>query len=157
MNLIKHLFAGLGVLRRMSMKKYIIIGSVAALVLIAVSVFALQGKNTQTATAQEVAPLPAATASSGCGASGSCCGSSAGCGGASGGCGGQALNPDEAKVRTGQITAYLVDYYTKKKGYENVQVKIEDFGCHQEATVSSDGQVVDRLSVSGNSITKLES
>jgi hypothetical protein len=143
---------------RINMRKYIIIGSVAVLVLVAVSVFALQGKNTQAATAQEVAPLAASTSSSGCGASGSGCGSSAsaGCGGASGGCGGEALNPDEAKARTDQITAYLQDYYTGKLGYEKVQVKIDDFGCHQEATVSSDGQVVDRLSVSGNSITKIE-
>jgi len=142
------------------MKKYIIIGSVAILVLVAVSVFALQGKNTQTAIAEEVAPLAASTSSAGCGASGSGgCGSSAsaGCGGASGGCGGEALNPAEAKVRTDQITAYLTDYYAGKMGYENVQVKIEDFGCHQEAVVSSDGQVVERLSVSGNSITKIES
>jgi len=141
------------------MKKYIIIGSVAAFVLVAVSVFALQGKSGQAAVAEEVAPLAASTSSSGCGASGSGgCGSSAsaGCGGASGGCGGEALNPDEAKARTGQITAYLQDYYTGK-GYEKVQVKIDDFGCHQEATVSSGGKVVDRLSVSGNSITKIES
>ncbi|MCJ7498759.1 hypothetical protein MUP29_00760 [bacterium] len=134
------------------MKKYIIIGSVAVFVLVAVSVFALQGKSGQAAVAEEVAPLAAATSSSGCGASGSGgCGSSA-----SGGCGGEALNPDEAKARTDQITAYLQDYYTGK-GYEKVQVKIDDFGCHQEATVSSDGKVVDRLSVSGNSITKIES
>lgn len=133
------------------MKKYIIIGSVAVFVLVAVSVFALQGKSGQAAVAEEVAPLAAATSSSGCGASGSGgCGSSA-----SGGCGGEALNPDEAKARTDQITAYLQDYYTGK-GYEKVQVKIDDFGCHQEATVSSDGKVVDRLSVSGNSITKIE-
>lgn len=141
------------------MKKYIIIGSVAVFVLVAVSVFALQGKSGQAAVAEEVAPLAASTSISGCGASGSGgCGSSAsaGCGGASGGCGGEALNPDEAKARTGQITAYLQDYYTGK-GYEKVQVKIDDFGCHQEATVSSSGKVVDRLSVSGNSITKIES
>ena len=141
------------------MKKFIIIGSVAVFVLVAVSVFALQGKSGQAAVAEEVAPLAASTSSSGCGASGSGgCGSSAsaGCGGASGGCGGEALNPDEAKARTGQITAYLQDYYTGK-GYKKVQVKIDDFGCHQEATVSSSGKVVDRLSVSGNSITKIES
>ena len=66
------------------------------------------------------------------------------------------MKPDEAKARTGQITAYLQDYYTGK-GYEKVQVKIDDLGCHQEATVSSGGKVVDRLSVSGNSITKIES
>jgi len=134
------------------MKKYIVIGSVGVLVLVAISVFALQGKSGQVAVAEEVAPLAAATSSSGCGG-----GASAGCGGgASGGCGGEALSPDEAKARTDQITAYLQDYYTGKLGYKDVQVKIDDFGCHQEATVSSSGQVVDRLSVSGNNITKIE-
>jgi hypothetical protein len=142
------------------MRKYIIIGTVAVFVLVAVSVFALQGKSGQTAVAQEVAPLAASTSSSGCGAgdSGGCgSGASAGCGGASGGCGGEALNPTEAKARTDQITAYLQDYYTGKLGYKDVQVKIDDFGCHQEATVSSSGQVVERLSISGSNITKIES
>ena len=140
------------------MRKYIIISMVAAFVLVAVSVFALQGRSGQTSVAEEVAPLAATTSNSGCGAGGSGCGSSAsaGCGGAAGGCGGEALNPDEAKARTDQITAYLQDYYTSKLGYKSVQVKIDDFGCHQEATVSSSGQVVDRLSVSGNTITKIE-
>jgi len=140
------------------LKKYIVIGSVAVLVLVAVSVLAPQGKSGKAAVAEEVAPLAASTSSSGCGAGGSGCGvgASVGCGGAAGGCGGEALNPAEAKVRTDQITAYLQNYYTEKLGYENVQVKIDDFGCHQEATVSSSGQVVDRLSVSGNRITKIE-
>jgi hypothetical protein len=139
------------------MKKYVIIGSVAVFTFIAVSVFALQGRSTQTPTAKEVAPLPAATASTGCGASGSGCGSSAGCGGASGGCGGEVLNPAETKARTDQITAYLTDYYTTKMGYENIQVKVDDLGCHQEATVTSSGQIVEKLSISGNRITKIDS
>ena len=141
------------------MRKYIIISTVAVFVLVAVSVFALQGKNEQAAVAQEVAPLAATTSSSGCGAGGSGgCGSgvSAGCGGAAGGCGGEALSPDEAKARTDQITAYLQDYYTGKLGYENVQVKIDDFGCHQEATVTQAGQLVEKLSISGSNITKIE-
>ncbi len=144
---------------RIDMRKYIIIGTVAAFVLVAVSVFALQGRSGQTAVAQEVEPLAATTSNSGCGAAGSGgCGSgaSAGCGGAAGGCGGEALNPDEAKARTDQITAYLQNYYTSKLGYKSVQVKIDDFGCHQEVTVSSSGQLVDRLSVSGNTITRIE-
>lgn len=142
------------------MRKYVILGTVAVFILVAVSVFALQGKNQQAAVAQEVAPLAASTSNSGCGAgdSGGCgSGASAGCGGAAGGCGGEALNPTEAKARTDQITAYLQDYYTGKLGYENVKVKIDDFGCHQEATVSSGGKILDKLSVSGNSITKIES
>ena len=141
------------------MKKYIIIGSVAALVLVAVSVFALQGKNTQTATAQEVAPLAASTSSSGCGASGSGCGSidSAGCGSASGGCGAQAANPAEAGDRLDQITAYLVDYYTNKRGLSDVEVAVESFGCHEEATVTQAGQLVEKLSINGTRISKIES
>jgi hypothetical protein len=139
------------------MRKYIIIGSVAVFILVAVSVFALQGKTTQTAASNEVAPLAASTSSSGCGASGSGCGSSAGCGGPSGGCGGEALNPTEAKVRTDQITDYLVDYYTNKRGLSDVAVKVESFGCHEEATVTQAGQVVEKLSINGSRITKLES
>ncbi len=142
------------------MKKHIIIGTAAAFILVAISVFALQGKSGQAAVAEEVAPLAASTSSSACGVvggSGGCgSGASAGCGGVAGGCGGEALSPDEAKARTDQITAYLKEYYTGKLGYTDVQVKIDDFGCHQEATVSSDGQVVDRLSVSGNRITKID-
>jgi len=141
------------------MKRYIIIGCAAAFVLLAVSVFALQDRSGQAAVAREVAPLTAATATSGCGVGGSGCGSSAsaGCGGASGGCGGEALDPTQAKARTDQITAYLTDYYTTKMGYESVQVRIDDFGCHQEATVTQAGRLVEKLSISGNRITKIES
>ena len=139
------------------MRKYIIIGSVVAFVLVAVSVFALQARNDEVAVAREVAPLAASTSASGCGADGSGCGSvSAGCGGAAGGCGGEAIDPVEAKQRQDQIVAYLQTYYTTKMGYASVQVKIDDFGCHQEATVSSAGKVLDRLSVSGNRITRIE-
>ena len=138
------------------MRKYIIIGSVAVFVLAAVSVFALQGRSGSSATAQEVAPLEASTSSSGCGASGSGCGSSAGCGGASGGCGGETVNPTEAKVRTDQIKAYLVDYYTNKKGLSEVKVEIESFGCHEEATVTQAGQFLEKLSISGSRITKIQ-
>jgi len=141
-----------------NMKKYVIIGSVAVFILVAVSVFALQGRKGQTAVAQEVSPLAASATSTGCGAGGSGCGSgaSAGCAGGSGGCGGQALNPEETRARTDQISAYLRDYYARNLGYENIQVKVDDFGCHQEATVTSGGQFVEKLSISGNRITKLE-
>jgi hypothetical protein len=139
------------------MRKYIIIGSVSIFILAAFSVFALQGRNPQTAAANEVAPLTASASVSGCGLNGSGCASSAGCGDTSGGCGTAGLNPAEAKARTEQIVTYLTDYYTAEMGYKSVQVTIEDFGCHQEATVTQDGQLVDRLSISGNRITKIES
>lgn len=140
------------------MKKYIVIGSVAVLVLVAVSVFALQGKINQPVVAEEVAPLAAATSSSGCGAGDSGCGvsASAGCGGgASGGCG-VSGSPEETKIRLDQITAYLTDFYTKKLGDTGITVSVEDFGCHQEATVTQAGQVVERLSISGSNITRIE-
>ena len=137
------------------MKRWLVIGSVAALVLVAGSVFALQGRNAQTPVAQEVSARTADGSYSGCGGSAGC-GSSAGCGGATGGCGASATSAEENQERLGLITAYPTDYYGQKLGTSDVQVQIEDFACHQEATVSSGGQVVDKLSVSGNKITKIE-
>jgi len=142
-----------------NMKKYVIPASAIAVILVAVSVFAFQiRKGGQTGVAREVAPLAASASSSGCGVDGSGCGydASAGCPGASGGCGTEALSPEDARVRTDRISAYLRDYYTGKLGYDDIQVKVDDFGCHQEATVTSGGKLVEKLSISGSRITKLE-
>ena len=145
------------------MKKYIILGSIAAFILVAVSVFALQGKGgqetvTQAAVSNEVAPKQGDGVSSGCGnAAGGCGSSSAGCGGASGGCGVTDTDPTASKERLDGIKLYLAKYYTEKLGLSDVSIEIESFGCHEEATVKQDGQVVDRLSISGNNITKIES
>ena len=46
------------------MKKYLILGGVAALILVAVSVFALQGKDVQPAVSQQVAQEVAPKAAS---------------------------------------------------------------------------------------------
>jgi hypothetical protein len=144
------------------MKKYIILGSIAAFILVAVSVFALQGKVgqdtvAQAGVAQEVAPQAAGT-SSGCGnAAGGCGSSSAGCGGAAGGCGVTDTDPTASKERLDGIKLYLAKYYAEKLGMSDVSIEIESFGCHEEATVKQGGQVVDRLSISGNQITKIES
>jgi hypothetical protein len=154
-----------GVLWRIRMKKYIIMGSIAAFVLVSVSVFALQSKSgqdtvVQASVAQEVAPQPAPAAgtSSGCGnAAGGCGSSSAGCGGAAGGCGVSDVDPAASKERLDGIKLYLAKYYSEKLGLLGVTVEVESFGCHEEATVTADGKVIDRLSISGNSITKIES
>ncbi len=144
------------------MKKFIIMGSIAAFILVAVSVFALQGKGSQETVAQagiaqEVAPKAGGT-SSGCGnAAGGCGSSSAGCGGASGGCGVTDTDPTASKERLDGIKLYLAKYYTEKLGLSDVSIEIESFGCHEEATVKQGGQVVDRLSISGTNITKIES
>lgn len=82
---------------------------------------------------------PAATAGrSGCG--GSCCGGSAG--GAA------------AASKAAQIQAYLVDFYTKSLGPE-VTVEVRDLGCHHEADVMKDGQLIKRLSINGGAITDI--
>ena len=137
------------------MKKYIIIGSVAVLVLVAVSVFALQGKNAGNSPSVE-AVSPAASASSDCATR---CGAidSADCGSATGGCGAEAASTSKDGQRIDQITAYLVDYYTNKRGLSNVTIEVESFGCHEEATVKQAGRIVEKLSINGNRITKLES
>ncbi|MDT8396601.1 MAG: hypothetical protein RRA32_09205 [bacterium] len=139
------------------MKRYVIMGSVAALVLVSVSVFALQSKSGQdtvarAGVAREVAPK-AAGPSSGCGTDGSGCGSSAGCGG----CGGLDANPREGKARLEKIEGYLVKYYTEKLGISDITIEIESFGCHEEATVKAEGKVIEKLTINGNSITKIES
>lgn len=138
------------------MRKYIAIGSVVFFILVAVSVFALQGKDTPAQTALEVQPKAAGAPYSGCGVDGSGCASSAGCAESSGGCGGEAVDPAKAKDRIDRITIYLTNYYADKTGYDNIKVSVEDFGCHQEATVSRDGRLVEKLSISGNRITKIE-
>ena len=113
---------------------------------------------TQAAVSNEVAPKQGDGVTSGCGnAAGGCGSSSAGCGGASGGCGVTDTDPTASKERLDGIKLYLAKYYTEKLGLSDVSIEIESFGCHEEATVKQGGQVVDRLSISGNNITKIES
>ncbi|UCG38300.1 MAG: hypothetical protein JSV00_08915 [bacterium] len=144
------------------MRKWVVIGIAAGALLMAVTVFALQVKNS-TPVPAAASPQAQDASYSGCGAGAGCGAQSAdgaasgGCGAsASGGCGSAASSPEAARERLEKIQAYLTDYYTKKLGGSDIKVQVQDYGCHQEATVLKGAQVVDRLSISGNSITRIE-
>ena len=47
------------------------------------------------------------------------------------------------------------DYYFSQTGDRDVEITIEDFGCHQEATILKDGQEVMKLSISGGEVTEI--
>jgi hypothetical protein len=131
------------------MKKWIIIGSAAVAVLLAVSVYALQG----VVTASDQTPLKSGefrtTDCTGCV-------TSSGCGQASGGCGRTAASPEQNSTRLERIEAYLVDYYTNGQGLNDITVEVESFGCHEEATVKQAGKIIARFSISGRSISPIE-
>lgn len=125
------------------MKKYLVLLAVMAGIAIAgtsLAVYRGSGEvETVPAPVTDLQAQPAATATgSGCG--GSCCGGSGG--GAA------------AASKAAQIQAYLVDFYTKSLGPE-VTVEVRDFGCHHEADVMKDGQIIKRLSINGGTITDI--
>lgn len=77
----------------------------------------------------------------GCNSSGP--GGSSCCGG-----GGAPLSQDE--VRTGALR-----YYVEKYGDSDVTCEVKDYGCHMEAEILKDGNVVRKLSISGSRITEI--
>jgi hypothetical protein len=100
----------------------------------------------------EKATVTGNTASGNCGSSASGCGSSGGggCGSSGGGgCGSSAAGPNAE-----QIQAYLQDYYLKSLGV-GITVIVNDLGCHQEAEIKQNNQVIKRLSISGGRITDI--
>lgn len=145
------------------MRRWYITGGIMVALAAAVALFAVgqpDGSSVAVAAvATEVAPQTAPQEGySGCG-NGSGCGQTAGvsgCDASSGGCGGP-VDPAQSARRIDSIKGYLTDYYTNGRGLSEVSVKVEDFGCHQEATVLAGGRVVEKLSISGNSITRIES
>jgi hypothetical protein len=77
----------------------------------------------------------------GCNSSGP--GGSSCCGG-----GGAPLSQDEVK-------AGVLRYYAEKYGDSDVTCVVKDYGCHMEAEILKDGNVVRKLSISGNRITEI--
>ncbi len=141
------------------MRKWFISGGIVLVIIVAVSAFAVQqfARIDQAAVVEEVQPLPKTASYSGCG-SGDCGEggeSFSSCASASGGCGGPALSPEETKVRNEQITDYIYNYYSKKLGDQDITVQVQDYGCHQEATVAKGDQIIKRLSINGNNISEL--
>ena len=141
------------------MRKWFVLGGIVLVIVVAASAFAVQQfvRTDVVAAVEEIQPQPGDTSSSGCGSSGSPCGSggSSSCAGGSGGCGGQALSPEEASVRTDQIKSYIYNFYSQKLGDQDIIVQVQDYGCHQEATVAKGDQIIKRLSISGNNISEI--
>jgi len=139
------------------MRKWFVLGAVVLVIVVAASAFAVQQfvRTDPVAAVEEIQAQPR-SASSGCGSSGAPCGSGEFSSCASGGgCGGPALGPEETSVRNDQIKNYIYKYYAEKLGDQNIVVKVQDFGCHQEATVAKGDQVIKRLSISGNNISEI--
>lgn len=85
------------------------------------------------------------------------CGSGCGLeGGAASSCcpGGAPAGPaDPRRIRSVQSAIY--ERYARQLGDRAVQVAIEDFGCHLEATVSLGGRIVKRLAISGDTVSEI--
>ena len=139
------------------MRKWTVLITCVFFILAAATVIAIQkrGAEAQT-TANEVAPLDYdSTQPADCG-NGSGCANVDGSSGCGGGCGNPA-DPAVAKERLESLKGYLFSYYSKKLGETELDIEVEDFGCHQEATVGKNGTIVERLSISGNSIRRINS
>ena len=126
------------------MKKYLFLLAVAAGIAIGGTSLAVYGGSDEAekapapATVLQASPAASASGRTGCG--GNCCG---GTGGSS-----------AAAAKAAQIESYLVDFYTKSIGPQ-ITVEVRDFGCHHEADVMRNGQIIKRLSINGGSITDI--
>jgi hypothetical protein len=47
------------------------------------------------------------------------------------------------------------DYYYAQTGDSDIEVVVEDFGCHQEADILKDGNVVMRVHINGDQVTEI--
>lgn len=140
------------------MRKWFVLGGILLVIVVAASAFAVQQfvRTDQVAAVEEIQAQPG-TASSGCGSSGAPCGSGefSSCANGSGGCGSQPVSPEQASVRNDQIKSFIYNYYSKKLGDQKITVTVQDYGCHQEATVAKGDRVIQRLSISGNNISEI--
>jgi hypothetical protein len=149
-----------GIQEELKMKKWFALISITFLILAAATVLAVQNFNEVTVY-NEVAPKSAAVSTdgySGCGGASGCgAGGSTACGSAgSSGCGAP-VDPEVAKQRVKSIQGYLFAYFSETLNDQSITVEVEDFGCHQEASILQDGKVIKRLSISGNSISEIRS
>ena len=131
------------------MKRWLIIGVAVAAVMLAVSVYALQGKIESSDSVSGVIPVSDTAGCSGCT-------SLSGCVSASRGCGSSASSPEQVQSRLEQVEAHLVRYYTERLHLTDVTVEVKSFGCHEEATVKQAGRVVEKLAISGKTISRIE-
>lgn len=84
------------------------------------------------------------------------CPGSAGRGGC-GGCGGRGIAPGQGAQGSGlkAIEDLAARYYSETYGDNDFTVKVQDFGCHQEAYILKGGQPVKKLSISGGNVYEI--
>jgi hypothetical protein len=83
-----------------------------------------------------------------------------GCNSSGGGCNSSGPNKSSccgggAPLSKGAIKAGALKYYAEKYGDSNVTCEVRDYGCHMEAEILKDGNVVKKLSISGNRIAEI--
>lgn len=81
-------------------------------------------------------------------------------GGGRGGCGGcgRATGPGQQGTQGSGLKAaedLAAKYYSQTYGDKDFTVKVQDFGCHQEAYILKNGQPVKRLSISGGNVYEI--
>jgi hypothetical protein len=74
-----------------------------------------------------------------------------------GGCGGcgRATGPGQQGAQGSGLKAaedLAYKYFSETYGEKDFTVKVQDFGCHQEAYIIKEGQPVKRLSISGGNV-----
>ena len=98
---------------------------------------------------------PAAVPGGNCGGcSGSAQAGQAGQAGISG-CTGGGCGSGTGKVDMEALKAGVVQTYAQATGESGFEVRIQDFGCHQEASILRDGQEVKRFSISGGRLYEI--
>ena len=74
--------------------------------------------------------------------------------GGCGNCGGQGITPQQGAQGSGlqAIEELASRYYSDTYGDNDFTVKVQDYGCHQEAYILKGGQPVKKLSISGGNV-----
>jgi cytochrome c553 len=131
------------------MRKWLVIAGFLALALVATTVPAVKNAiNVEPVTANpagvetgipsEEVRAPEAAAQAGC----SCC--SGGAAGAS-----------DAGDRINSLKGYIYEYYSKQLQDPDITVEVQDLGCHQEAQILKNGEVIKKLSINGGQISEI--
>lgn len=69
---------------------------------------------------------------------------------------GSCCSTGTAEASIEQLENAGVDYYAATYGQaENLEASVEDFGCHQEITITQDGRVVKRFGYAGGSFYEI--
>lgn len=72
-----------------------------------------------------------------------------------GGCARQGTTGDAQPTDMQNLKQSISEYYSGKYGDKDFEVKIKDFGCHQEAYIIKNGQPVKRFTINGGTIYEI--